>query len=680
MRVAGRDGSGDAICISCRANDPATWQRCSRCGQDNQVAARVDGRAIGRCCYARPVIRCTMCGLAKGVKAWKTRRPVCGDCATVDSVACSHCGLDAPLPLGSATAVCAVCRAVTASPCRVCGRLTPTKDRDGVARCVDCYARPMRACGRCGRVRTIVRLACDGDPELCNLCWVGPTVACDSCGEVRPCRGERRQRMLCSRCAPVAPQTCSHCGQLKRVIAQWPEGPICPACYGRALAAKGICPGCGAWRRLRTYKGFADKLCSDCAGAQPFAVCRTCGVEDRLYDRGRCAACALKVRLAAIFDNSGHGGRLDPLRDLLAGLSNARDAVTWLQRSEVSGLLRRFANAEIEISYQTLDTLPRRRAVWFVEHLFTTAGVLDGRDPILARFELWVVDYLEAIDVAEHERVIRLYATWQVLRRLRAASTRRPLSDTAHNGAKTALKAAHNLMEFLAQRQRTLADCRQGDLDDWGAAHPGQCSAAGQFFSWAIRQRLAPPDIDYPTRRPRNRPNVVFDDGEWTLARHLLNDDGVDAHDRVAGLLVVLYAQNLTRISRLTAGDVTATPTAVELRLGVTPLRLPPPMADHVRALLAPRPQSTAGKLSGATQWLFPGLNPGRHMSATSLAVRLRAIGVYTATARQTSLAHLAATMPAAIVADLMGVSINTAVNWSDATARARADYSEHRY
>jgi hypothetical protein len=102
-------------------------------------------------------------------------------------------------------------------------------------------------------------------------------------------------------------------------------------------------------------------------------------------------------------------------------------------------------------------------------------------------------------------------------------------------------------------------------------------------------------------------------------------------------------------------------------------------MADHVRALPAPRPQSTAGKLSGATQWLFPGNNPGRHMNATSQAARLRAVGVYTSTARQTSLAHVAATMPAAIVADLMGVSINTAVNWSSATARTRADYSENR-
>jgi len=196
--------------------------------------------------------------------------------------------------------------------------------------------------------------------------------------------------------------------------------------------------------------------------------------------------------------------------------------------------------------------------------------------------------------------------------------------------------------------------------------------------AWAIRQRLAP-DVAYPSRIISGGPNVVFDDGELTLARHLLHDDDVDPHDRVAGLLVVLYAQSVARISRLTADHVTTTGPAVRLRLGTTPLVLPSPMAQHVQALLPLRPATTAAKLAGTTQWLFPGQHLGRPVHATALAVRLRAIGVRTSTARTSALANLAAKTPAAVVADLLGISVQTAVAWADATARARADYSAHR-
>ncbi|MGH8917733.1 MAG: hypothetical protein ACRD0H_05235, partial [Actinomycetes bacterium] len=79
------------------------------------------------------------------------------------------------------------------------------------------------------------------------------------------------------------------------------------------------------------------------------------------------------------------------------------------------------------------------------------------------------------------------------------------------------------------------------------------------------------------------------------------------------------------------------------------------------------------------TQWLFPGHHPGRPVHATVLAVRLRAIGVRTSTARTSALANLAAKTPAAVVADLLGISVQTAVAWADATARTRAEYSANR-
>ncbi len=292
-----RTADGGSICQTCRVKDTDLWEECSVCGKKAPVVSRMEGKPIGRCCYARPVVRCTMCGIGQGVRAWKTRRPVCRSCGAVPSTPCSVCTRAAPRPEAGEPAVCALCRVIPARACRGCGRSTPGRDRGGEPRCFDCYQRPVRPCGRCHRVRAIVRLATGPDPDLCALCWTGPTVTCESCGDVRPCRGERRGWMLCTKCAPRTPQRCAHCGRLKRVGAQWTEGPICPACYYRALAAKATCPGCGRRRRLRRWKGLSDKVCSDCASEKPHSVCRECGVEDHLYERGLCPACGLRHRL-----------------------------------------------------------------------------------------------------------------------------------------------------------------------------------------------------------------------------------------------------------------------------------------------------------------------------------------------------------------------------------------------
>jgi hypothetical protein len=48
-------------------------------------------------------------------------------------------------------------------------------------------------------------------------------------------------------------------------------------------------------------------------------------------------------------------------------------------------------------------------------------------------------------------------------------------------------------------------------------------------------------------------------DHRWIIARDLLHGPGHDAVDRVAGCLVLLYAQPLTRIAVLTLGSHAAT-------------------------------------------------------------------------------------------------------------------------
>ena len=58
------------------------------------------------------------------------------------------------------------------------------------------------------------------------------------------------------------------------------------------------------------------------------------------------------------------------------------------------------------------------------------------------------------------------------------------------------------------------------------------------------------------------------------------------------------------------------------------------------------------------------GAMPGRHLSEPYLAAQLAARGLYARQARNTALAAFASDLPAPVMADLLGLRINTAVTW----------------
>jgi hypothetical protein len=202
---------GGGICDASKKRR-RTSQRCARCGKvSSREGGDVQGRALCGTChrraYIRPVHRCTVCGINR---AYSTRRRVCVECAEQPHAACATCGLAAAIPVPGTEARCAHCVVSPPTPCAVCDDLTICRDRTGRARCEGCYQRPVGACGRCGSGPHDRSPGCRQRPDLCAICWTGPTVMCEGCGQVRPCRGERRGRMLCSACALVAEQECAH--------------------------------------------------------------------------------------------------------------------------------------------------------------------------------------------------------------------------------------------------------------------------------------------------------------------------------------------------------------------------------------------------------------------------------------------------------------------------------------
>jgi hypothetical protein len=662
---------GGRVCNACekrrRPREP-----CPRCGKLSPRGARVDGVMVGACCYVRPAERCTVCGVNRSGRSYRTRRRICTDCAQRSHTSCETCGRDAPIPETGAPARCVPCATRSPAPCVVCGELTVALDRSRRPRCEKCYRRPTRMCGRCGRVRVIVRKAVDGEPDLCAICWTGPTMACERCGQERPCRGERRGRWLCGGCAPVRPQRCGHCGRDRRPMAHWPEGPVCNTCYHRALSAKSVCPACGQTRRLLRYPGFAEPVCRHCAGADDDHVCARCGAEEALHKRGVCARCVLDDRLTELLGDPAHRARrgLNGLFDALYAARSAKDMLRWLADSPATAIIAQIAGGEAACSHETLDRLADGPAVRRLEHLLVATGALPPRDPALARLERWIAEFLAARD---DEAPLRSYARWVVLHRYRRKSRRAPLTTGGLSRPKAELRSARAFVDWLTERQTPLADCKQSDIDAWLAGPRADRHIARAFVRWAIARGLTP-KLDFPTGSRSGPTPPVTDHDRVALARQLLHDPSIAVRDRVAGVLIVLFAQPVGRIARLIVDDITVVDESVAVRFGDTAITLPEPLASDLRVLIADRRGCVAAAVP-ESRWLFPGGSPGQPISERVLSLRLKRIGVDCPEARRTALLQLAGQMPAALVADLLGVHVATATQWAQIAGRTWSDY-----
>jgi hypothetical protein len=136
------------------------------------------------------------------------------------------------------------------------------------------------------------------------------------------------------------------------------------------------------------------------------------------------------------------------------------------------------------------------------------------------------------------------------------------------------------------------------------------------------------------------------------LLARLLDDNTIDIVDRVAGMLVLLYALPASRINRLRLTDLHPTHDGLTVRLGPDPLFVPAPLGALINELASSRRH-----LNGAghpdDEWLFPGRRAGQPIEAEQLAERLNRYGI-TRRARTAALNALLTDVPAPVLAKLL--------------------------
>lgn len=555
---------------------------------------------------------------------------------------------------------------VVRPPCPHCGRTIPlVKPRGGLRLCRNCVAKSRaEPCGECGAVREPVARSPGGRP-VCANCFVRDPAnheVCVSCGRRRIVNTRVPDGPRCPSCPPLPVRVCSVCGQRKGCGTSRLTGLAwCVACQNRLAR----CAGCARHTQIASGS-LAEPLCAGCTTAR-LPDCSVCTDRPR---PGRCPRCRLQLRLRALLstaDGATHPA-FAPLVETLSGTDRPEAVLGWLSKRPVASLLAEVAAGQRQLSHAELDALPRRTMLVHLRAVLVAAGALPARDELLVRLEGFIGKILAARADPDERQILHRYALWHLLRRLCRRNGGQVVTREQYNVVHQRVRATVVLLDWLAGQGLTVATCGQADLDRWRSdRQASHYEPAGHFIRWAVAQRLT--TLSFPATRWPGPSQPRDDEARWQAARRLLHDEEVSDRDRLAGLFVLLYAQPVARIARLTTAQLSIDAATVRIRFGPAPITLPDPVAELVRELLTGKRGHATTGAAGPSPWLFAGGQPGRHINATHLGQRLKNLGIQPGQARSTALFQLATELPAGLLARMLGINIDVAVPWQRASA-----------
>lgn len=555
---------------------------------------------------------------------------------------------------------------VVAPLCPRCGKRRPLgRSFDGLRLCDGCTRKAVAMpCGRCGKLRPPARRNDNGHP-ICQACWWRDPRSwkpCTSCGDQRRVAAITDAGPVCTRCRQRPELICGICGRTGRCTISRATGqPMCDRCRERWA----VCSRCGTGASAKG--GTLDApLCARCVNPDPafWTRCGTCGITWQLTT-SECSRCRLDRKLAQIFTTDGTATpQLDQLRTTFVQVDRPDHALDWLNNPGVRDTLRAVALVRPTLTHEALDAMPTSGTLTHIRSMLAAAGALPPRDERLAALEPWIRKTIGERTTIQDQRVLHAYAVWHHLRRLRRRLGDQIASHQQAKNIRDQVAGAAAFLDWLHTRGSTLAACTQTDLDQWLASKTARVTRSASFVRWAATHHHAP-RLTAPATRWTGPAGPLDQDRRWADTRRLLHDDAYPTADRIAGLLVLLYAQKLNVISTLTTQHLRHADGQTLLILGSRPVVLPAPLDRLVNELAdATRQPPGSSLINTPSDWLFPGRWPGRPLTDDGLARRLRAHGLQPRQGLNTALFMLAAEVPAAILAKMLGIHIKAAIQW----------------
>lgn len=168
--------------------------------------------------------------------------------------------------------------------------------------------------------------------------------------------------------------------------------------------------------------------------------------------------------------------------------------------------------------------------------------------------------------------------------------------DTVPHGtflrSKQTVTVAIEFLNWLHDHGITLEQLRQEHLDAWLADGPTTRRLVDRFIPWAIKCRLVGPELRIARHRRGTSPKLPKSEQDAAVER-VVHTDELNARDRAAGILVIVFGQHIEDVIQLTWDNVTFTDDVVTVRLGRTEFALPPPWTSPC-ANSQPHPATTS--------------------------------------------------------------------------------------
>jgi hypothetical protein len=371
-------------------------------------------------------------------------------------------------------------------------------------------------------------------------------------------------------------------------------------------------------------------------------------------------------------------GKLEPYLAALKTGPKPRSVLDWIRRETGYATLRELVRGERELSHEALDQVDRGQSTTYLRAALVRHGVLPERHDQLATLEGWIAGELARLPETQGRAHLHAFARWQVQHDVLGRARRGQATRRSHRLARARVRTAADLLLWLEEQDLGLGELRQELLDRWLAEGSSARRRVRAFVRWAARAGLTPP-LDVPWHRARVHAVPPGDAERLALLRRLLTDERLDLRDRVAGTLLLLFGQPLSRQVLFTVDDVKHDGGRVTLRIGNDPLELPEPLAGLVLRLADERPRLATTGAGEPPRWLFPGFRLDAPMHDEHLRRRLRALGLNARGARAGALLRLARELPPAILADLLGISESRAARWAKLAGGEWVRYAAHR-
>jgi hypothetical protein len=461
-----------------------------------------------------------------------------------------------------------------------------------------------------------------------------------------------------------------------------PHGRLCVGCRRRRHYHPQQCPGCGVVRPLAYLDPAGRTVCAGCVGAASVFACTACGREDQPYGYNRCARCFLRERLTVVLTDprtEAIHDQLVPVYDALMAGHRPQTTLTWLSKpgTVAPAVLRGLATGKLAISHDTFrHQLPLDRRHCYIRDLLAATGVLPPYAPAIERITPWLAQIAASL-TPEHAEVLNRYAHWQVLRRMRQHAGAGTLTSCIVNGGRANITGAAQLLAWASEHNMMITELSQAHLEHYLTERPGGHQTATSFVHWLGDSRIN--RTISLAAVPKAQPQVTMADHDrWRGVELLLHNNTINTHSRIAGLFLLLFAQPLNQILKMTHDQILDHGNGrVMVTFDTEPLQLPPGVAelliDHKHR------NGCASYRVGDTRWLFPGRLPGRPLVTETVRHELVSHGIKPRASRSAALFSLAGQIPAPVLADLIGIGRNTATRWAALAAHDWSSYTRQR-